>query len=83
VSLVLTGSRRVYVLLLFRERVGLAGAAVQSLRRGDAALGSGLPAVARSSRVESPRGRLVASARIHRRWRRSLIGLSFFVLAME
>jgi hypothetical protein len=45
VSLVLTGSRRVYVLLLFRERLGRTGAAVQSRRRAEAALGDGPLAV--------------------------------------
>jgi hypothetical protein len=82
-SLVLTGPRRIYVLVLFRGRAGAAGAAVPSLRRLEGALGGGPPASGRCAPPEGPRGRLVASARIHRRWRRSVIGLSFFVLAME
>lgn len=80
-SLVLSGRRRIYVLLFFRERLrgGFAprGTPLPRVECGlDAA---GLGTVRRTA--EDGDARLVVSARVHRQWGRSLFGLSFFILA--
>jgi hypothetical protein len=82
-SLVLAGRRRTYVLVLFRERVQEPGAALPSLRRLDNAIGAGMMAGTPSGLAAPTGARLIVSARVHRRWRRSLIGLSLFVLSTE
>jgi hypothetical protein len=80
--LMLSGRRRLYVLLFFHERLrgGFApvGTPPPRVERG---LDAGLGAVGRTA--EHRDARLVVSARVHRRWGRSLFGLSFFVLAFE
>jgi hypothetical protein len=77
-SLVLSGPRRVYVLLLFHERLRSGFAPVPGPRpqARDAAGATELKT------AEHGEPQLVVSARIHRRWGRSLFGLSFFVLAL-
>lgn len=75
-SLVLSGPRRVYVLLLFHER----------LRSGFAPVPRPVPQARDAARAtelttaEHGEPQLVVSTRVHRRWGRSLFGLSFFVL---
>jgi hypothetical protein len=77
-SLVLSAHRRVYVLLLFHERLRSDSAPVaRPLPRAlHAALATELKT------AEHGEARLVVSARMHRRWGRSLFGLSFFVLVL-
>ena len=70
-SVVVSGPRRIYVLLLFRERLS------------DGARSSGVDLVAGGRAVGRPPARLALSARLQRRLGRSLFGLSFFVLALD
>lgn len=79
-SLVLSSRRRVYVLLLFCERLSRtrSAAALAPVQRAlDTGFASGVPA------VQHGHARLAISARVQRQWGRSLFGLSFFVLAVE
>jgi hypothetical protein len=84
-SVVVSGRRRIYVLLLFRERlhggrVARALAPVQRVfesnpKARDAGFGaSGSPPFD---------GRLAVSARLQRRWGRSVFGLSLFVVVLD
>lgn len=82
-SLVLSGPRRTYVLLLFRERVGNAGATPGPLGRLESALGIDVSGERRTEVANTARARLVVSTRMRRRWGRSVVGLSLFVLAAE
>ena len=81
-SLVLAGRRRVCVLVLFSERLRNDFAAV---RRGLSLVGHALDAgfAMDAGTAERRSARVVLSARVHRRWGRSLFGLSFFVIALE
>jgi hypothetical protein len=79
-SLVLAGRRRIYVLLLFHERLhhpSVRPPLVQLQRALDPDLAAGVKS------AEHGTARLAVSARMQRRWGRSLFGLSFFVLALD
>lgn len=81
-SLVLAGRRRICVLVLFRERTRDGFAAVgRRLARVERALdaGFGMPL----GTAEHCDARVVLSARVHRRWGRSVFGLSLFVVALD
>jgi hypothetical protein len=79
-SLVVAGRRRVYVLLLFRERLGAYRVPLQRSRRIGWALGASATG---RPQPESDAARVLLAARIHRRWSHHLLGLSFFVLAFD
>jgi hypothetical protein len=79
-SLVLSSRRRIYVLLLFRERLdGMRAASARAPveRALDAGRPRGAPA------VQNGHARLAVLARVQRRWDRSVVGLSLFVLTLE
>lgn len=81
-SLVLAGRRRVCVLVFFHERPGEGLATVRlPLSQVERALDGGFSVdVGTTERRDA---RLVLSARLHRRWGRSVFGLSFFVVALD
>jgi hypothetical protein len=74
-SLVVPGPRRIYVVLLSRERlIAPRAPAEEPSRRIEHAL---------TSASEACGARVVLSAPVHRRWGDSLFGLSLFVIASE
>jgi hypothetical protein len=79
-SLVLSSRRRICVLFLYRARLHEtppAPALAPVQRALDTGFAPGVPSAQHS------RTRLALCARVQRQWGRSLLGLSFFVLAVE
>jgi hypothetical protein len=72
-SFLVSSRKRIYVLLLFWQR--LKGGGITS------ALGAGCRS--QGSSVEGPDGRLLASARMHRRLGHFVVGFTFLVIAIE
>lgn len=81
-SLLVSSRRRIYVLLLFRERLtAVASNWGQSLAQIEGALGAALGPSRQDAKP--PGARLAVSARVHRRWGGSIFGFAFFVIALE